>query len=217
MTARVIAPERLGFVDVATSSHNHTDHLDAETLCPLLAANPKLQLVVPEANRQFVAERLQVAPERLLGVDAGQAVAVGNFKLTGIPAAHESLEKDEHGHCRYLGYLVEFGPWSVYHSGDTIRYDGLIGFLSQWKIDLALLPINGRHPSRRVAGNLDGAEAALLAKAIGAGVVIPCHYEMFEFNTASPDEFSKTATRIHQPFKTLRAGERWSSPMAKNP
>src|SRR6476661_11280765 len=32
MTERLIAPERLDFVDVVTSSHNHTDHLDRETL-----------------------------------------------------------------------------------------------------------------------------------------------------------------------------------------
>src|SRR5688500_6794184 len=32
MSERVVAPERLDFVDVITSSHNHTDHLDAETL-----------------------------------------------------------------------------------------------------------------------------------------------------------------------------------------
>src|SRR6476659_6173795 len=40
MTERVVAPERLDFIEVATSSHNHTDHLDAETLKPLLAKNP---------------------------------------------------------------------------------------------------------------------------------------------------------------------------------
>ena len=40
MTRRVVAPERLDFVDVVTSSHNHTDHLDAETLGPLRGANP---------------------------------------------------------------------------------------------------------------------------------------------------------------------------------
>src|SRR5215211_2992321 len=39
MTEPVIAPERLNFIDVVTSSHNHTDHLDPETLGPLMKAN----------------------------------------------------------------------------------------------------------------------------------------------------------------------------------
>src|SRR6476619_2041507 len=35
MTERAVDPSRLTFIDVCTSSHNHTDHLDAETLNPL--------------------------------------------------------------------------------------------------------------------------------------------------------------------------------------
>ena len=58
MTERVVAPERLNFIDVVTSSHNHTDHLDPETLGPLLRANPKMDLVIPEANREFVIDWL---------------------------------------------------------------------------------------------------------------------------------------------------------------
>ena len=57
MTERVVDPAHLDFIDVVTSSHNHTDHLDAETLRPLLGANPDLVLVVPEANRAFAAEQ----------------------------------------------------------------------------------------------------------------------------------------------------------------
>jgi L-ascorbate metabolism protein UlaG (beta-lactamase superfamily) len=83
--------------------------------------------------------------------------------------------------------------------------------LGCFDVDVALLPINGDRPERRVAGNLNGREAATLAKEIGAGVVIPCHYEMFEFNTASPDEFIQTARKLKQPFRLLRAGARWSS------
>src|SRR5690348_5740210 len=39
MTERVVEPAALGelrVLDVITSSHNHTDHLDSETLLPLL-------------------------------------------------------------------------------------------------------------------------------------------------------------------------------------
>ena len=67
MTELVIDPARLWFADIATSSHNHTDHLDAETLSPILAGNPRLKLVIAEANRAFVADRLRSTPRFPLG------------------------------------------------------------------------------------------------------------------------------------------------------
>ena len=210
-TERVVAPERLNFINVVTSSHNHTDHLDPETLGPLLGANPKMDLVIPEANREFVIERLKIVAELPRGLDAGQFTTVAGFKIHAVPAAHEQLERDENGRHKFLGYVVEFDDAFVYHSGDTVLYDGMIEGLRRWPIDVALLPINGRAPERRVAGNLWGREAAQLAKDIGARLVIPCHYEMFEFNTATPDEFVAECQRLGQPYRVLRAGERWSS------
>jgi L-ascorbate metabolism protein UlaG (beta-lactamase superfamily) len=210
MTERVVSPEKLDFIDVVTSSHNHTDHLDAETLGPLLRANPGIELVIPEANREFVVDRLKIMAEEPRGVDAGQFTMVVPFKIHAVPAAHEKVEKDGNGRHRFLGYVVEFDGAFIYHSGDTVLYDGIADWLRRWPIDVALLPINGRLPERRVDGNLWGREAAQLAKDIGAQLVIPCHYEMFEFNTATPDEFVETATRIGQPYQLLRAGERWS-------
>ena len=76
---------------------------------------------------------------------------------------------------------------------------------------MALLPINGRLPERRVDGNLWGREAAQLAKDIDARLVIPCHYGLFEFNTATPDEFVTGCRHLNQPHRVLRPGERWSS------
>lgn len=211
MTERVIAPERMKFVDVVTSSHNHTDHLDKETLVPLLQANPRAQLVIPEASREFVADRLECPVELPIGLEAGQHREVGHFKIHAVPAAHNTLERDDAGRHKFLGYVVQAGPWTIYHSGDTKRYDGMEDWLRRWPIDVALLPINGDRPERRVAGNLNGPEAASLAKDIGARLVIPCHFEMFEFNTVSPEAFVAAAARLEQPFKVLRAGERWSS------
>jgi L-ascorbate metabolism protein UlaG (beta-lactamase superfamily) len=210
MSGRVVAPERLNFIDAVTSSHSHTDHLDAETLVPLLRVNPKMELVIPEANREFVADRLRVASELPRGLDAGEFTTVGPFKIHALPAAHEQLEKDASGRHKFLGYVVEFGEWFVYHSGDTVLYDGMTDWVRRWPIDVALLPINGRLPERRVAGNLWGREAAQLAKDIGARLVVPCHFEMFEFNTATPDEFVAECARLQQPYCVLRAGERRS-------
>jgi len=209
MTERVIAPERLDFVDVVTSSHNHTDHLDGETLIPLWKANPDLKGIVPRANVDFAAERLQVPPERLTPIRAdGEAIRIGPFAFYAIPSAHEALEQDENGDHRFIGLLIQIGKWTLYHSGDCVPYDGLVERLRNWKIDLALLPINGRDPGRGVAGNFSGEEAAQLAKQIDAGLIVPCHYEMFEFNTVSPEEFVGYAKQLGQKYHLLKSGER---------
>ena len=211
MTERVIAPERLDFIDVVTSSHSHTDHLDKETLVPLLRVNPKIELVIPEANREFVVDRLGLVAEQPRGLNVGDSVTVGGFKITAVPAAHNLLEKDDWGRHRFLGYVVQTDTWTLYHAGDTKLFEDMEARLRPFQIDVALLPINGDRPERRVAGNLSGKEAAGLAKNIGARIAIPCHYDMFEFNTVTPDEFADTARALHQHYCILRAGERWTS------
>jgi L-ascorbate metabolism protein UlaG (beta-lactamase superfamily) len=205
MTARVLDPAALDFIDVVTSSHNHTDHLDAETLGPLLRVNKGIVLIVPAVNRQFVAERLGIDPSVLLGLEIDQVADVGPFRIQAVPAAHEELRPE------YVGYVVCCGPWTIYHSGDTLFYDGMADQLRPHKVDVALLPINGRAPERRVAGNLNATEAAQLGRQIGARTVIPCHYEMFSFNTADPRCFAEACRAVGQVCHILRCGERWES------
>jgi L-ascorbate metabolism protein UlaG (beta-lactamase superfamily) len=207
MTERAIAPERLDFIDVVTSSHNHTDHLDAETLVPLLRVNPAIAVVVPAAHRAFAAERLGVDPARLTAIDDGGTIEAAGFRIHAVASAHETVERDEQGRAKFLGYVVEFDGRRLYHSGDCVPYHGLAERLAPWQVDVALLPVNGAAPERRVAGNFDGREAADLARAMGARLAVPCHYEMFEFNTASPDEFVACASRLGQPVRVLRCGE----------
>jgi L-ascorbate metabolism protein UlaG (beta-lactamase superfamily) len=207
MTERVIAPESLKGVELITCSHNHTDHLDAETLLPLLKVNPQARLLIPRANLAFVVERLGSVKARLIQVDAGEIARAGDLEFVGIPAAHNTIERDDQGQCRFLGYVARVGSLKLYHSGDTLLHDGLVPALKPLAVDIALLPINGNKPERRVAGNLDGREAARLAKDIGARLVIPHHFDMFAFNTQPPDEFEAECRRLDQPFRTLQNGE----------
>ena len=210
MTELVVDPAELSFVDIVTSSHNHTDHLDAETLDPILKSNPELQLVIPEANRAAVAERLKIDARMPAGVDDGSMVELSGIRFHGVASAHETVERDEQGRVKALGYVLQFGDWSLYHSGDTMQYLGMVEKLRPFCVDVALLPINGRAPERRVAGNLWGPEAAELAHHIKAKLVIPCHFDMFEFNTASPDAFIETCRHLGQPYRVLRCGERYN-------
>jgi L-ascorbate metabolism protein UlaG (beta-lactamase superfamily) len=211
MTELVVDPARLLFVDILTSTHNHSDHLNAETLSPILAANSWVKLVIAEANRGFVADRLKIDASVAIGLDDGTSVEISGIRFSGIAAAHEALDRDECGRAKYLGYVLQFGGWTIYHSGDTVRYEGMSEKLRPFKIDVAVLPINGRAAARRVPGNLFGREAAQLARDIEAKLVIPCHFEMFEFNTASPDEFVDHCRKLGQPFKVLRCGEQCHS------
>ncbi len=211
MTELVIDPARLSFIDIVTSSHNHTDHLDADTLGPILAASPRAKIVVAESNRAFVAERLGIDSSTPIGLDDGASVEVSGLRFSGVASAHETLEQDERGRARFLGYVLQFGNWAIYHSGDTVRYPGMAEKLQTFGVDVALLPINGRAPERKVAGNLSGPEAAQLAKDIGAGLVIPCHYEMFEFNTTSPEVFVSECQLLQQPCQVLRCGEQFEN------
>ncbi len=207
ITERVMAPELLTGIDVITSSHNHTDHLDADTLLPLLAANPKAKLVIPRANRAFVLERLGEVAGRLVEIDAGEAITVARMELHGIPAAHNTVERDEMGCCRFLGFVVRLAGKTFYHSGDTLLHDGLAPAIKPFQPEVAMVPINGNRPERRVAGNLNGHEAAWLSHTVGAGLAIPHHFDLFEFNTASPDEFEEACQGLGQAFRTLQNGE----------
>jgi L-ascorbate metabolism protein UlaG (beta-lactamase superfamily) len=204
----VIDPSELDMIDVVTSSHNHTDHLDAETLLPIFEKNPTITMVIPEANCKFVADRLKCDEDFLVCLNDKEHIEIYPFKLYGVPAAHNTLERDENGKLKYMGFIAEFGQYKVYHSGDTLWYDGMVDILKPFQVDIAFLPINGNKPERRVAGNLNFEEAARLGKEIEAKLVIPHHYHLFEFNTEDPENFVVKADEYGTPYRVLRLGER---------
>jgi L-ascorbate metabolism protein UlaG (beta-lactamase superfamily) len=211
MSELVVKPELLKNISIVTSSHNHTDHLDAETLIPVLQNNPGMKFIIPEANRDFVTDRVKCDKDFPIGLNDGGSVVVDEFTFYGIPAKHNEVERDGNGNCRYMGYVIEFGDHKIYQSGDTLWFDGMVELLKPFAVDVAILPINGNKPERKVAGNLDCKDAAELGKAINGKTVIPCHYDMFSFNTADVNDFINEAKKINQPFAVLKGGGHFSN------
>ena len=83
MTELVVDPSQIGGLDVITSSHNHTDHLDKDTLLALARANPGARLVLPKANIGFAEGRLGTSVIEMIGLNDGVTLEVGPFQFTG--------------------------------------------------------------------------------------------------------------------------------------
>lgn len=184
----------IGAIDAVLCTHRHSDHMDPETLSAIAASHPRCRFVVPAAETDH-ALSLGLSAERLLPIDAGDIVSLGDaLSVTAIPAAHESLEQDAAGRHRFLGYVIGMESLTLYHSGDTVVYPGLATTLTGQAIDGALLPVNGRdayRASRGVPGNMTAGEAIDLCNAAGIPLLVPHHFGMFAFNTASDADLER--------------------------
>lgn len=206
MMAPPVDPDGLGRVDLLLATHHHTDHMDAATLRPILASRPGLRLVAPAATLDEARSRSGLPEDRLIAMDAGDAVEpLPRVRIVATPAAHETLERDASGRHKFLGFLVEAGGLRIWHSGDCVPFDGLVDAVRSLRPDLALLPVNGRRPelAGRFAGNFSIAEAIEVAAAVGSPAMIAHHYGLFAFNTADPAAIDRAADTA--PIRVVRA------------
>jgi L-ascorbate metabolism protein UlaG (beta-lactamase superfamily) len=190
--------------DLVICTHRHTDHMDGETLQALTAANPGIQICVPRAEVNH-ARTIGIDPERIIEMRAGESFGpLPGISLTPIPSAHENLSVDEQGDHRFLGVAISTPGKCVYHSGDCIPYDGLTDILRDARIDVALLPVNGRDGYRLrngVPGNFWIDEALELCDMAGIPTLIGHHFELFDFNTVAPELLDRAAAM--SPTNTL--------------
>ena len=202
-----VTPDDLGALDLVLCTHHHTDHVDPGTLAPLAQRLPSLRFIVPAASAALARERAQVGSERLIPLDAGETVApLPDLQVRALPAAHETIERDESGRCRFLGYSFGCGPTSIFHSGDCAPYPGQIQDVAQAAPTVALLPVNGRSEARRragFAGIFRVEEAIALCAEAGVKAMIAHHYGMFAFNTVVSREIDDALAVA--PITALRA------------
>src|SRR5271157_238581 len=111
-----------------------------------------------EFNLGFYEYRGGLPSHRCSGNDAGKVVERAGFRVRAVPAAHERIDRDERGRYLYLECVIETEGLMLYHSGDSLAYDGLAEELGQKPFDVLFPPINGRDPARGVRGNMTATE-----------------------------------------------------------
>ena len=194
----LLTPEDIPEGSIIFGSHDHADHIDRPAWKRIIRNHKDVTFVIPDILREGIIKDLQIPADRIIGIDDMSQKTIASISVTGIAAAHELLAPDSvTGQHHYLGFVIEIGDRTIYHSGDTCIYEGLETKLKHWHFDAALLPINGRDAKRLKSGcigNMTYQEAADLAGALTPGITIPAHFEMFEGNTVDPQLFADYMT-----------------------
>lgn len=178
----------LGNIDLALVTHQHDDHLDGPTLRLLKQKNPGLGIIVPDPI-QSELKAWNIPEESVIAARPDASIEFPGGHIHPVASAHGVHVVDGYAvgdpPGRFLGYVVSWDGFSLYHSGDTVWYPGLEKTLQSLRITGALLPINGRSYGREaedIVGNLNPEEAALLASQAGVSWWIPMHYETYANN-----------------------------------
>jgi L-ascorbate metabolism protein UlaG (beta-lactamase superfamily) len=111
-----------------------------------------------------------------------------------VQAFHTSTTPDGKAKHSPSGLVINVGGTTVYHLGDTGLFGDLQLIAERTPVDVAIIPIGGHY-------TMDRHDAVVAAKLIGAGTVIPCHYNTFppiqtDAEAFKSDVESQTGSRV---------------------
>ncbi|MFB6317605.1 MBL fold metallo-hydrolase [Saccharicrinis sp. FJH54] len=167
--------------DVVFITHSHGDHLDVNEIAKLNGNN--VLIVAPETCESKLKEG---GFENLVLVKPGDEFDLDGIGVKVVPA-YNVVKTSFHPQANnWVGYIISYNGFSIYHPGDTER----IPAMQSIDCDIAFMPLGQTYTMNSVE------EAAEAIKDIGPKVAIPFHYGLYEGKTADA-----------QTFKSLLDGE----------
>ena len=174
--------EDLPRIDVVLLSHDHYDHLGAQTI-PKLAQLQKLggaQWVTALGVGAILA-RLGVQPDRITELDWTESICLGGLEVTALPARHFSGRSLFRRFETLWASFVLAGPrHRVYYGADSGEWEGFIEIGRDYgPFDLTMLEIGASDPLwADIHMGPDGALRTFAAMG-GQGLLMPIHWGLF--------------------------------------
>ncbi len=169
--ARLIPPDErfLGvYPELLLITHEHADHLDLETLKPILENSPHSITVLAPRNAYMKLSKLGGIHNYVM-FNPHSVWSQNNVTFYAVHA--------EHSDPTAIGFIIDDGERTYYVTGDTLyNYDVIDEVLELVEdgVDFVFLPVNGR------GNNMNAEDASDFAYEIDAKVAVPIHYGLYD-------------------------------------
>lgn len=199
-----MSAESVTDADYILITHEHIDHCDPHTLPIISETSPNSIFIGPKPvieilkNWGIESSRLILAKEKWIELgDSG-------IKIHATPAAHLEIVRDDFGNLSYAGFVIQYYEKKIFIAGDTCVNDEILREVSKFSpIHTAILPVNEHNfyrAKRGIVGNMSVREAFQFALDIKAKNVIAVHWDMFEVNSAYPEEIQLVYDKLKPNF-----------------
>ncbi|HTB96897.1 MAG TPA: MBL fold metallo-hydrolase [Terracidiphilus sp.] len=176
-----LALEQLPAIDAVLISHDHFDHLGAESVARLALCQNDVRWITPLGVGSLLAAE-GVRADRITELDWTGTTTVGPLTVTALPARHFSGRSLFHRFQTLWASFALIGPRNrVYYGADSGEWDGFREIGERFgPFDLTMLEIGASNPLwADIHMGPEGAVRSFRALG-GQGLLMPIHWGLFD-------------------------------------
>ena len=170
-------------IDVVFISHNHYDHLDADTIRAFAQRFPQAMYVVPLGFKPWLADHGIDSVRNVRELDWWDSVKIGALDYTLVPVQHWSKRTlTDANRMLWGGIVIEDNGWRFLHTGDTGYSQDFKDIAAKFPqgFDWLAVPIGAYEPRWFMkAQHVNPDEAVQIMKDVGARQALGIHWGTF--------------------------------------